>query len=188
MNGFRQGSGRLCLDFLRTLRYPGTPAETEELTDPAALAGWVRQLGPCPPDQLPDQRQVTEARRLREAVRELLAAARSGEVARCRPAARTRVNRTAALPPPAPGLDPAGALRWTAPDPVTATLALIARDAVDLVSSEWLHRVRECADPTCGALFLDSSRPGSRRWCAMGTCGNRAKKANLRSRTTAPAG
>ncbi|UXX97904.1 CGNR zinc finger domain-containing protein [Streptomyces sp. AD2-2] len=27
------------------------------------------------------------------------------------------------------------------------------------------------------------SRPGNRRWCSMGTCGNRAKKETLRGRT-----
>lgn len=44
---FRQGSGRLCLDFLRTLRHRGRPDAAEELTDPAALAAWVRQFAPA---------------------------------------------------------------------------------------------------------------------------------------------
>jgi predicted RNA-binding Zn ribbon-like protein len=60
---------------------------------------------------------------------------------------------------------------------VEATLALVARDALDLVSSADLARVRPCSNPECQVLFLDSSRPGRRRWCSMGTCGNRAKKA-----------
>ncbi|MEU0491087.1 CGNR zinc finger domain-containing protein [Nocardiopsis sp. NPDC006139] len=29
---------------------------------------------------------------------------------------------------------------------------------------------------------MDSSRPGRRRWCAMGRCGNRHKIRELRSR------
>jgi len=37
---------------------------------------------------------------------------------------------------------------------------LIARDALDLVSSGAIGRVRHCADPTCRALFYDGSRPG----------------------------
>jgi predicted RNA-binding Zn ribbon-like protein len=60
-------------------------------------------------------------------------------------------------------------------------LSLLARDALDLVSSPALARVRRCADPTCGALFYDGSRPGHRRWCSMDVCGNRAKKQTLRS-------
>jgi len=46
-------------------------------------------------------------------------------------------------------------------------------------------RVRDCANPHCGVLFLDSSRPGTRRWCSMDTCGNRAKKDTLRHKNTA---
>jgi predicted RNA-binding Zn ribbon-like protein len=38
-----------------------------------------------------------------------------------------------------------------------------------------LDRVRRCANPECGWLFLDDSRAGKRRWCSMSSCGNRAK-------------
>ena len=79
-------------------------------------------------------------------------------------------------------VDSSGALLWIAADPVAATLSLVARDAVDLVTSPAIERVRECADPTCGALFVDNSRPGKRRWCSMGACGNRAKKSTIRSK------
>jgi predicted RNA-binding Zn ribbon-like protein len=86
---------------------------------------------------------------------------------------------------PVPSLDASGRVQWRAADPVTATLALIARDALDLVTSAAITRVRECAGPRCGALFLDGSRPGTRRWCSMGTCGNRAKKTTLRDKARA---
>ena len=38
-----------------------------------------------------------------------------------------------------------------------------------------LDRVRQCANPDCGWLFLDNSKSGNRRWCSMSACGNRAK-------------
>jgi predicted RNA-binding Zn ribbon-like protein len=177
---FRHGAGRLCLDFVRTLRYRGRPDAVEELADPAALAAWVEQFGPCDPapGRLPDRRSLGEARRLREAIHALLHAALG--VAGPAPAtARSRVNRAAALPPPAPSLGTSGRLRWYADDPVAATLVLVARDALDLVTSDALHRVRACANPGCRILFLDGSRPGTRRWCSMGTCGNQAKKGRL---------
>ncbi|GAA0262401.1 hypothetical protein GCM10009527_068010 [Actinomadura nitritigenes] len=60
----------------------------------------------------------------------------------------------------------------------------MARDALDLVTSPALGRVRACAGADCGALFLDTSRPGTRRWCSMNTCGNRAKKDTQRAKTT----
>jgi predicted RNA-binding Zn ribbon-like protein len=36
-------------------------------------------------------------------------------------------------------------------------------------------RVRHCAHPACVLWFYDISRNGTRRWCSMETCGNRAK-------------
>ncbi|MEV5751038.1 ABATE domain-containing protein [Actinoallomurus sp. NPDC052308] len=180
---FREGAGRLCLDFIRTLRYRGTPTASEELPDGPALAAWVRQCGPCSLDVVADSAQAARARELREAVHALvIAAVRTGDPAACGDDARQHLNRAAAAPVPVPVLDASGEIRWRADDPVTATLALIARDALDLVTSPAVTRVRECAGPRCGALFLDGSRPGTRRWCSMGTCGNRAKKTTRRAR------
>ena len=51
----------------------------------------------------------------------------------------------------------------------------IVKSAADLLVSAQLDRIRVCADPECGWLFLDSSRNRSRRWCSMDSCGNRAK-------------
>jgi predicted RNA-binding Zn ribbon-like protein len=36
-------------------------------------------------------------------------------------------------------------------------------------------RIRGCANPECVLWFLDTSRPGTRRWCSMASCGNRDK-------------
>jgi predicted RNA-binding Zn ribbon-like protein len=51
----------------------------------------------------------------------------------------------------------------------------IVKSAADLLVSTQLQRLRVCADPECGWLFLDCSRNHSRRWCSMESCGNRAK-------------
>ena len=51
----------------------------------------------------------------------------------------------------------------------------VIRSAADLLVSEDFGRVKKCADPICGWLFLDISRNRSRRWCDMADCGNRAK-------------
>ncbi|MFE1883324.1 CGNR zinc finger domain-containing protein [Streptomyces diastatochromogenes] len=180
---FRQGSGRPCLDFVRTLRHRGTADAVEELPDAGALVAWVRQCGPCPAETGDaDAALVRAARELREAIHHLIGAARAARTPGAR--ARERVNRAAAHAVPVPSLDPSGRLEWQADDPVHATLALVARDALDLITSPALDRVRDCAGPTCGALFLDTSRPGTRRWCSMDTCGNRAKKQALRRKAT----
>ncbi|MEY9839070.1 ABATE domain-containing protein [Streptacidiphilus sp. EB103A] len=183
---FREGAGRLSLDFIRTLRYRGTLGSVEELADVTALVAWIVQCGPCPlplDPELVRPTDVRDARSLREAIHELIAAGRSpGGVSSSSFLSRELVNRAAAVATPTPRVDPSGALLWIAVDPVAATLSLVARDAVDLVTSPAIARVRECADPTCGALFVDNSRPGKRRWCSMGACGNRAKKSTIRSK------
>jgi predicted RNA-binding Zn ribbon-like protein len=65
---------------------------------------------------------------------------------------------------------------WPAADALERPLWPIARAAIDLLRSDQLDRVGECADDRgCGYLFLDTSRNHSRRWCSMESCGNRAK-------------
>ena len=54
-------------------------------------------------------------------------------------------------------------------------LAPVLWSAGDLLTGARLDKVRRCANPECGWLFLDDSRAGKRRWCSMSSCGNRAK-------------
>lgn len=46
-------------------------------------------------------------------------------------------------------------------------------------------RIRACAGEGCVLWFLDTSRNGTRRWCSMAGCGNRAKARAHYSRSTA---
>ncbi len=51
----------------------------------------------------------------------------------------------------------------------------VVRASADLLTSEHVRNIRMCASDDCQWLFLDTSKNHSRRWCDMGTCGNRAK-------------
>jgi predicted RNA-binding Zn ribbon-like protein len=52
----------------------------------------------------------------------------------------------------------------------------VARDAVALLESSALERLKRCpGSGDCGWIFLDTSKNASRRWCSMAGCGNRAK-------------
>jgi predicted RNA-binding Zn ribbon-like protein len=51
----------------------------------------------------------------------------------------------------------------------------VVESAAVLLTSAELDRVRECRAGDCNWLFLDRSRSGTRRWCSMKSCGNRAK-------------
>jgi len=95
------------------------------------------------------------------------------------------VVNAAAGPPPRPRIDPSTReRRWAAPVTGTQVLGAAAREAIDLVGGELSSRVRECGGDTCYLLFLDTSRPGNRRWCSMERCGNRHKVRGYRSRQT----
>jgi predicted RNA-binding Zn ribbon-like protein len=53
----------------------------------------------------------------------------------------------------------------------------IAKSAADLLTSDQLGRVTECANEEegCGWVFLDKTRSGTKKWCSSTGCGNRAK-------------
>jgi predicted RNA-binding Zn ribbon-like protein len=70
-----------------------------------------------------------------------------------------------------------GALRldWDSNHSFDRVLWPVVRSAADLVTSSQMRRLRICEGKGCGWLFLDTTRNGSRRWCDMAVCGNRAK-------------
>lgn len=172
--------GRACLDLCNTLRGRNdyVLGQRDLLADREALADWFQQaeeeadwLTPAAPAGDPTEAEWQNAVALREAVHDLsLGNVRQSDI--------DTVNRLAVS-----GTVPA--LSWdgkrfsltAASGPVTVpqVLGLIAADAVDLFATTELDRIKECAQPRCGMLFLDTSRGNRRRWCSMATCGNRAK-------------
>lgn len=92
------------------------------------------------------------------------------------------VNTFAEHPGPIPQLTSTGQLRLLVPDPVPGALSVLARDEIDVLAGPLSGRLRECAAPDCAFLFVDTSRPGVRRWCAHSRCGNRQNVRAHRSR------
>jgi predicted RNA-binding Zn ribbon-like protein len=72
-------------------------------------------------------------------------------------------------------------------DPALLIPDRLADAVVDLLRHADRSRLRACpiADGGCGWLFLDRSRNGSRRWCAMDDCGAHAKSRRLTERRRA---
>ncbi len=65
---------------------------------------------------------------------------------------------------------------WTVgPEHLDSVLWPVVWSAAELLTSEAVKRVGQCADEKCGWIFWDSSRNKTRRWCDMKDCGNRAK-------------
>lgn len=54
-------------------------------------------------------------------------------------------------------------------------LAPVAADAARLLTEGHPSFVKQCESDDCVLFFYDSTKNHSRRWCSMGSCGNRAK-------------
>jgi len=187
---FGLDAGHLALDFANTISRREAPdASRERLTHYGRLVSWGREAELLTEKE--EKRLRAEAferpraavaalRRavaLRESIFELFVALARGERAPER--ALDAVN--AALP------DALATLRLRADGTrfswrfahgdadLAPILAPIVRAAADLLTSDDLARVRECGSDTCFWLFLDRSKNGTRRWCDMKVCGNRAK-------------
>jgi len=168
-------SGRLCLDFVATLGSRGQ-LNLERFREPGDLERWLAQAGLGEPGPV-SPADLAAAVRLREAIYGLVLL----DPGRRRPDAARVVNQMAAPAPLAPELDDAGrGSAWAPGGTVTQALSSVARDAIDLLSGPLIAQVRSCAGPDCTILFIDTSRPGTRRWCSMEACGNQAKSAGLR--------
>jgi predicted RNA-binding Zn ribbon-like protein len=169
-------SGNLALDFAGTVLHRGSAAE-DLLSGPGLLGEWAAAAGLVDSPPAVSAAEFARALAVREAVYRLaLASVTGGE--------RSQddidvVNAAAATAPVAAVLTRSGLERSGTPDAVVAT---VARAAVALLGGPDAARVRECEDPPCSRLFVDTSRAGSRRWCQMSGCGNRAKVAGFRAR------
>ena len=168
-------SGRLCLDFVATLGSRGQ-LNLERLREPGDLERWLGQAGLGAPGSA-SQADLAAALRLREAIYGLVLL----DPGRSLPGAARVINQMAAPAPLAPELDDSGRGSASASGgTVTQALSSVARDAIDLLSGPLIAQVRSCAGPDFTILFIDTSRPGTRRWCSMEACGNQAKSAGLR--------
>jgi predicted RNA-binding Zn ribbon-like protein len=176
---------RLCLAAVNTVLWRRGPAPREclrsygDLVTLVADAGWV---------QTPEDLRLESQRHPRLAQRELAAALG------LRDQLLTVFSTVAAATPPqaealraieelsARGLarlrlaDIGVGYRLHWPDVALDLPVLqLAVSAVLLLASAERDRVKQCPGPTCGWLFLDSTRNRSRRWCDPAECGNRER-------------
>lgn len=54
---------------------------------------------------------------------------------------------------------------------------IVARMIADFLERADASRIRQCEGHDCVLFFYDVTRSGTRRWCSMAGCGNRAKAA-----------
>lgn len=180
----------LCLRFANTVEWHAGPSPTEGLRTYADLAAWAvqaglltrgdaRRLGARAEARPRQARQVlTQAVAIREVIYRVLARIAHGRgPAPDDLAAFNEVLGHALRPSRLVASRERFAWQVAGPeDALDRMLWPVLRSAADLLTSEDLHRVKQCADDRgCGWLFLDRSKNLSRRWCSMQGCGNRAK-------------
>jgi predicted RNA-binding Zn ribbon-like protein len=177
---FRFDAGALCLDFAHT-GGAGEYAIYESLHQPADLGDWLAQppLGAVLTVPV-TAHDLAAAKALRQAIWD----AAHDRAARRRPSAEAvaTINRAAAVPALVPELTDGTTAGWAPPVRAAQALSTLAREMIELLSGPLSERIRECASDNCPLVFVDSSRPGARRWCAMERCGNRHKLRALRTR------
>jgi predicted RNA-binding Zn ribbon-like protein len=181
--------GRPVLDFTNTADWHASRQPVEFLTNYGALVSWSVHVGILSEDvgQRLRERAAREPERadavlqralvLREAVYRLFAAISHGREPGAGDLEIFNEELSAALA--RSSISPIGASfgwNWTGDaDALDRMLWAVVHDAADLLTSEDLDRVGQCADARCGWFFVDRSRNRSRRWCSMAYCGNRAK-------------
>lgn len=191
---------RLWLDFVNTDAAAQMPGG-DLLRDFEALLTWLQQQLAVDEERAAGIRRravlqpaaaaatLVDARRVRAALRALAERGETSE--RVRDDAVVEINRVLGRSAGTRRLDPdpdGGYARSFVPtgDAFAGLMIPIVESAADTLIGEELPRVRRCADPRCHRVFLDSTKNGLRRWCDMGTCGNRAKAARHRARTAEP--
>ena len=188
------------LDFVNTeVAAEGVPRDL--LSDLGSLTDWLVEAGAV--DRGTARRALdrwkggragtillTQARTLRAALRRLAdAAAESRPVPRAVIASVNQVLARGAsitrIVPAADGFTTQHGLRLEEPGDL---LLPVAEAAADLLCQADLSRIRRCAHHECILYFLDGTKNGTRRWCDMRTCGNRANAAAYYRRRRASAG
>ncbi|NCW44908.1 MAG: zf-CGNR multi-domain protein [Gemmatimonadaceae bacterium] len=188
---------RLWLDFVNTDAAAQMPGG-DLLRDFEALLAWLRQEAAVDEERGAGIRRravlqpaaaaatLVDARRVRAALRAL--AERGDTYEKVRDDAVIEINRVLGRSAGTRRLDPdpdTGRYVHTfvpTGDAFAGLMIPIVESAADSLIGNELPRVRRCADPRCHRVFLDGTKNGMRRWCDMGTCGNRAKAARHRAR------
>jgi len=198
--------GDPCLDLVNTVDWTAAGLKDERLPDYAHLTRWAEGAGLVPREGAQRLRRLAardpraaeaalhQAWRLRDVLRRLFAGiaagegpsredtAAAGEFAALLRAALQKVRLERQV-------GKSHRRAWAFPTSTTrldGLLAPVVWSAARLLASADAERLRECAGPDCGWIFVDRSRNGLRRWCEMRTCGTLEKTRRRSARNTRP--
>ncbi len=178
----------MCLDFANTLAYRGS-SPAESLHSFADLLKWCGDAGVIPARQAHPLRAWSEKHpkraadifretiELREMIYRVFHAVASGAIPD--EVDLDLLNRALRDAPSRITIGRgAESFGWQVEETKPSATSLLAPalwSAADLLVGPQLAKLRECSNEKCLWLFLDDSKNGTRRWCSMQACGNRAK-------------
>lgn len=193
---FEWSGGHPALDLVNTLDERPSPSPIENLaTYPdlvrfAVLAGLIDRRTAAGLQRL-DGRSgplvATRARKLREHLHDVVAAANSRRPARqsdldalSAAIQAAHVARTLVVASPSPGLVNR---RWSPALSPEIPLHACSLAIECLLVDEPRKRIRKCGATDCDVYYLDTSKGQRRQWCSMKGCGNREKQRRWRCAT-----
>lgn len=177
---FRWEAGRVSLDLVATVGKRPTAA-VERLSTPERLAEWLRAAGLTGPDAAAGDADLARFRALREALYRLVRDVRAGRAPADADIAAVNDAAAVQVRPPQVRAARTGVVRAAPPaDGPRDALAIIARDAVDLLTGPDAAHLGVCAADDCELFFVDPT--GRRRFCSASTCGSRTRVAAHRAR------
>jgi len=170
--------GMTCLDFCNTIDHLHTPPQYDFFSDRATIMEWGGAAGILPTTAQDlgnsDPHSFQKALETRELLIRLLTPFSRSQVPADADVAVFNLRLQEASAHLAILRTPHGyKIALETHDPVEQVTYEAIRSATDLLLTKEKGRVRQCSE--CGWLFYDATRNRSRRWCDMGTCGNRAK-------------
>ena len=179
----------LCLGYVNTLSWRGRRVPAETLQTISDVLGWIERAAVFSPgsvdhaaawaqdNEAQAARTFAEAIELREALFGIFSAIGAAEACD----RRDFLISSAALaraPQRCHRVPMQRRFAWSIArtrNPVRDAMTPVLWSAADLILRAASHRIRRCANEECLWLFLDQSKTNTRRWCDMGSCGNRAK-------------
>ena len=172
------------LDFVNTV-VAGNGELTDRFCTDADVTLWLENTKLCNKGYTLSTEQgmlVSEARSLREIIRELLEQRKMGHQIDIR-----KLNAALAVGSYRIELatDCEGGLvtrRRYSSDTAAQLLVPVAMAAADLLARGDFRLIRKCEGENCPLWFCDRTKAHRRRWCDMALCGNRKKVAEFRTR------
>jgi predicted RNA-binding Zn ribbon-like protein len=180
-------AGNVALDFVNTAEERGDPDAGDALRTVDDLRRWGVRRAVIAGGADGDARhlELPAALEARELLYELFHNRMRGQRAQAASVSRLDGLASSAYQAAQLNQEADGRLSWSwDPSRLDTVRHVAVASAVELLSQSPIARLKQCPGDHCGWFFLDTTKRGNRRWCSMSECGQDAKSARRRERST----